>query len=68
MMLELPVNPRLFITKMLADAGKALKHVGFSFPFFSKEASLLMNSESLWLLGTGLVCGDARRWGLQCCG
>lgn len=40
---------------------RALKHVGFSFSFFSKEAFLLINSESRCLLGTGLVCHDPRR-------
>lgn len=64
-MLEPLVNPRLFITKMLANAGKALKHVGFSFPFFSREASPLMSSESLWLLGTGFVCSNAKRGGRE---
>lgn len=33
---------------------RALKHVGFSFPLFSREASPLMSSESPWVLGTGL--------------
>lgn len=64
-MLEPLVNPGLFKTKMLTDAGRALKHVGFFFPFFSREASPLMSSESLWLLGTGLVCSNAKRGGRE---
>lgn len=55
MVFELLVNPGLFITKMWTDVGRALKHVALSFPFVSKEASLLMNPEGPWLLGTGLV-------------
>lgn len=40
---------------------RALKHVGFSFSFFSKEVFLLINSESWCLLGTGIICHDPRR-------